>query len=880
MSIATSTVLQSEAYISTIALFALCAGEAKNEKVFLRLPAVWRKLWADLLKLRQAKIASLDKSDLKHIRNVMSEGEPRPGGGGSLIWPTIEEKNHEIAEKVSANATSRAWQTTPENLRAEWLRKSSTPPYRAILLARQQLPISEHRERILQSLDMQQVMILCAETGAGKSTQVPAFILEDQLRSGRDCRILVTQPRRISAMSLARRVSEELGEARNDVGTHRSLVGYAIRLESKTTPSTRITYATTGVLLRMLEDSQQLDEISHLVLDEVHERTLDLDLAFVAIRRLIQRRADLKIILMSATVDAAKFSTYFGDAPVLTVPGRTYAVEVRYLEDAIEETIEKFSLNETQHLEAENQDLTDDYDDSQRVKSVATGLDHYKPQTRAVIANYDEYRIDYALITNLAVVIASHELYAKYSRAILIFVPGIAEIRRLHHSFLSHRSFSDGWSFNLLHSSFSSEDLEQAFMPPPVGKRKIVIATNLAETGITIPDITAVIDTCKEKTMRFDERRQMSKLTENFTSKSSCRQRRGRAARVQEGLCFHLVTKYRFENLLAEQHVPEMLRLSLQEPALRIKIWGFGGIEETLGQALDPPTDKNVRRAVDALKDVKALTTSEQLTPLGRQLARLPLDMWLGKLAILGNAFGCLDPAVTIASIMSSKSPFVVSNRGDPRAENAKLLFQRGDSDLLLNYNAYLAWRRACKSGNTGQFCRKNFLNQQTLFQIEDQKVQLLVVLGDARILDLDDTERSLLRRARSSGRNREFFTVPERYSINDHHDNALTSLIAAAFYPKLLVQEGKGWRNISTNQQVNLAPMSVNRGNGKLPRWLSFHQDHANQGQTTYRVRYKCSAGVCHRHTLGRCGVQDVCRGNHNRRQQKSASVFALGGR
>jgi ATP-dependent RNA helicase DHX29 len=314
-------------------------------------------------------------------------------------------------------------------------------------------------------------------------------------------------------------------------------------------------------------------------------------------------------------------------------------------------------------------------------------------------------------------------------------------------------------------------------------------------------------------------------LTENFTSKSSCRQRRGRAARVQEGLCFHLVTKYRFENLLPEQHVPEILRLSLQEPALRVKVWGFGDIEEALSETLDPPTSKNVRRAVEALKDVKALTTSEALTPLGRQLARLPLDIWLGKLAILGIAFACLDAAITIASMLSSKSPFVVSNKGDPRAESAKLVFQRGDSDLLLNYNAYLAWRRACKSGRVNEFCRKNLLDHQALSQIEDQKVQLLVALGDAGLLSLDDTKKSLLRRARSSGRKGEFFIIPERYNTNDTNDNALASLIAQAFYPKLLVREGKGWRNISTNQQVNLAPTSVNKLASRPPQWLSFHQ-------------------------------------------------------
>jgi ATP-dependent RNA helicase DHX29 len=824
-SIATSTVIQSEAYVSTIALFALCAGEAKDEKVFLRLPSVWRKLWGDLLEQRQAETALSDKSHLKEIRNMISERGSRWEGDKSLFWPKIDQNNQKDGENISSTPRPKALQTTPEQLRVLWLHKSSTPRYQAMLPARQQLPISEHRERIIQSLVTKQITILCAETGAGKSTQIPAFILENELSSGRNCRILVTQPRRISAMSLARRVSEELGEARTDIGTYRSLVGYAIRLESKTTTSTRITYATTGILLRMLEDSPELDEISHLVLDEVHERTLDLDLVFLAIRRLIQRRTDLKVILMSATADAAKFSMYFAGAPVLTVPGRTYPVEVRYLEDAIEHTVDQYGVSETQSLEMEAQDVDDDVDDSQRVKSVTTGLDQYKPKTRAVIASYDEYRIDYALISNLAAFIASHEIYVKYSGAILIFMPGIAEIRRLHHTFLSHQSFSQGWSFNLLHSSFSSEDLEMAFLPPPFGTRKIVIATNIAETGITIPDITAVIDTCKEKTMRFDERRQMSKLTENFTSKSSCRQRRGRAARVREGLCFHLVTRYRFENLLPEQHVPEILRLSLQEPALRVKVWGFGDIEETLAQVLDPPTSKNIRRAVDALKDVKALTTSQSLTTLGRQLARLPLDIWLGKLAILGIAFACLDAAITLASMMSSKSPFVVSNSADSRAESAKLMFQRGDSDLLLKYNAYLTWRRMCLSGNASEFCKRNFLDHQSLSQIEDEKVQLLVALGDAGLLSLDDTEKSLLRTARSSGRNRKFFIIPERYNINDTNDNALASLIAQAFYPKLLVRDGKGWRNISTNQQVNLAPTSINKLAARPPKWLSFHQ-------------------------------------------------------
>jgi ATP-dependent RNA helicase DHX29 len=284
-----------------------------------------------------------------------------------------------------------------------------------------------------------------------------------------------------------------------------------------------------------------------------------------------------------------------------------------------------------------------------------------------------------------------------------------------------------------------------------------------------------------------------------------------------------------------------MLRLSLREPALKVKSWGFGSIEEALGQALDPPTIKNIRRAVVALKDVKALTNSESLTPLGRQLARLPLDIWLGKLTILGIAFACLDAAVTMASIMSSRSPFVAAKGADSRAESAKLVFQRGQSDLLLSYNAYLAWRRTCKSGNATEFCRRNFLDHQALSQIEDQRVQLLVALGDAGLVTFDDAERSLLRRARSSNRRREFFIIPDRYNINDTSDNALTSLIAQAFYPKLLMREGKGWRNISTNQQVHIAPTSINQLTPRPPPWLSFH--HTVQTKSKLPTAFDTSA-------------------------------------
>ena len=824
-SISTPTATQSEAYISTVTLFALFANDTKEEKPSIRLSSAWRDLWKDLSQQRQRDIASSDKSVVKMLRKLIAEevAQHRNKTTSPSFAAAIETRNTNDPE--SRNISLQRQQRTAEQLKAEWSHRASTKAYQIMLQARQQLPIFDQKGTIVQILTTQQLTILCADTGAGKSTQVPAYILEHELSLGHDCRIFVTQPRRISAMSLARRVSQELGEGKNDLGTRRSLVGYAIRLERKTSDSTRITYATTGVLLRMLESSPDLREIDYLVLDEVHERTRDLDLLFIVIRRLTARRSSLRVVLMSATVDAEKIANYFGGAQILSIPGRTYPVEVRYLEDAVEATLDLVECNDSKLLDFGVGDSYGNFDENEVMKSVAKNLEYYSPKTRALLATYDEYRIDYAMITNLTSTIASHTDYVKYSQAILIFLPGIGEIRRLHQAFLSHPSFIQGWSFFLLHSSFSTEELDRAFLPAPAGMRKIVIATNIAETGITIPDITTVIDTCKEKTMRFDERRQLSKLTENFISRSSARQRRGRAARVQNGLCFHLVTKYRHDVLMPEQHVPEMLRLSLQDPILRIKMWGLGEIDQTLSEALDPPSSRNVRRAVDALKELKALSASESLSPIGRQLARLPLDVWLGKLALTGIVLGCLDAAITIASILSAKSPFLAFNSGHAAAESAKAAFSRGESDLLLSYNAYLAWRRACHSGLVYEFCRKNFLDQQALSQIEDQKVQLLVSLADARLLKLKDAEMSSLRKARLSGSHREFFLVPERYNVSNNSDSVITSLIALAFYPKLLVREGRGWRNVSTNQQVSIASTSINKTNSKPPRWLSFYQ-------------------------------------------------------
>lgn len=345
-------------------------------------------------------------------------------------------------------------------------------------------------------------MQILLTTHSGKSTQVPSFILEHELLKGKPCKIYCTEPRRISAISLARRVSEELGERRNDVGTSRSLIGYAIRLESNVSKENRLVFATTGIVMRMLEGSSDLRDITHIVLDEVHERTIDSDFLLIVLRKLMLKRPDLKVVLMSATVDAERFSKYLDGCQVLTVPGRTFPVQTKYLEDAVELT--GYTLDNTYQAPENDEDVefAEDKDNDAAKAENVKALRGYSAKTRNTIAQMDEYRIEYELIVQLLAKVATDERLQPFSKAILVFLPGIGEIRQLNDLLVGHPVFAKDWFVYPLHSSIASEDQEAAFLVPPPGTRKIVLATNIAETGITIPDVTCVVDTCKHREMR------------------------------------------------------------------------------------------------------------------------------------------------------------------------------------------------------------------------------------------------------------------------------------------------------------------------------------------------------------------------------------------
>lgn len=672
--IATPTAREADWYIATVALFLVFAHYPKESKASMKLPPPFRGLWQELLEVKKSADDSQIKAILAGIRQTVQNYTSSLPADEVLTHNF--QKRHTVSTSQQSSKGSAGGVANNHDLVELWNMKSSTPAFQKMQISRASLPIASFRDDILATFEANQVTIICSETGSGKSTQIPSFILEHELKNGRPCKIFCTEPRRISATSLARRVSEELGESRDTIGTTRSLVGYAIRLESKISSSTRLIYATTGVVVRMLEKPQKFEDVTHLLLDEVHERSIDSDFLLIILRRLLHDRPDLKLVLMSATVDAKKFSSYLGQAPILNIPGRTFPVAVNYLEDAIEltgHTPDPGQLDEDgEDSELENVSTPNDL-------TLSSSLVHYSQQTQRIVKSYNERILDYGLIVALLEKLATDWSLQQYSKAILIFMPGLAEIKRLQDEISGNPFFaSKAWVIHALHSSIANEEQEKAFLVPPEGVRKIVIATNIAETGITIPDITAVIDTGKEKVMRFDQRRQFSKLVESYISRANAKQRRGRAGRVQNGICFHLFTRHRHDVLIQEQQTPEMLRLSLHDLVLQAKISGLGDVEQTLSEALDPPSSKNIRRAIEALKDVKALTAVESLTPLGQQLAKLPLDVFLGKLIIYGAFFKCFDAAVTIAAICSSKSPFTSANEGQRQTERAKTRFKKG----------------------------------------------------------------------------------------------------------------------------------------------------------------------------------------------------------
>lgn len=798
-------------YVATIALN--CFGRERG--VQRMLSAGFRDIWDELEARRAEQRDAFLRDEVMHVQHLLAHRAEH-------LRPSAKTGQRSKASATSHTAPKAQSRDADPTIAAMWEARVASESYQRMVPGREDLPIFQARTTILESVHASQVVVLSGETGCGKSTQLPAYLMEDALARGEPCKIYVTEPRRISAISLAERVSQEMGEAPKSVGTGDSLVGYAIRLESQVGPQARLVYATTGIVLRMLESSV-LDQVTHIIVDEVHERTIESDFLLIVLKTLMQRRPDLKIVLMSATLDAERISAYFGGCPTLAVPGRTYPVDVHFLEDVIEMcdfTLDPDSPCARQDDKRNKVDVQAlDMDEEAEVEEmgpVGPGIDGrpYQPKTLDTLARLNEHKIPYELLGLLLQQLLTDSRWAPFRQAILVFLPGMGEIRECLKLLSEQVLFQKKCIVHVLHSSVASEEQSAAFAPPPPGRHKIVLATNIAETGITIPDITCVIDTGRHREMRYDEKRKISRLVECFVAQSNAKQRRGRAGRVQHGVCFHLFTRKRHDDYMDAHPLPEMLRLSLQELALQLKVMPLQigeSIEDALAQALDPPEAINVQRAIASLVEVEALTPQEQITPLGRHLCHMPLDVHLSKFLLIASLFQCLDTALSIAAVLNTKSPFLTSMGRE--AGRGRLAFQTHDNDFLALASMFRAWRHAVQRQQGQVFCAANALNADVLYQVEELRQQYFAYLVDTGFVTVDQSVRNDLARRRVRQGRPKLLEIPAHLNIYGLEASVVTLALVAAMYPKLLiVDEGtQQMRTLTNNQPAVVHPSSVN---------------------------------------------------------------------
>lgn len=637
----------------------------------------------------------------------------------------------------------------------EWLARQETASYKKMLAQRQRLPAWQVREDVVQTVTDNQITIISGETGSGKSTQSVQFVLDDlyQQGYGNCANIIVTQPRRISALGLADRVSDERC---SQVGQE---VGYSIRGENKTSGKTKITFVTTGVLLRRLQTSggriddvvASLADVSHVVIDEVHERSLDTDFLLSILRDVLLKRKDLKLILMSATLDSATFADYFKadglSVGLVEIAGRTYPVEDFYLDDIIR--ITNFNLGRDDFTDSRSADQKGEYQDPVARTIQRLGM-----------------RINYNLLVDTTKALDEELSDTQKSGGILIFLPGVAEINQI----CNLLRFANSLHVLPLHASLETKEQRKVFAAPPPGKRKVVVATNVAETSITIDDIVAVIDSGRVKETSYDTQNNMRRLEETWASLAACKQRRGRAGRVQAGKCFKLYTR-NLEQQMAERPDPEIRRVPLEQLCLSVRAMGTRDVAGFLARAPTPPEATAVEGAITMLRRMGALD-GDELTALGQQLAMIPADLRCGKLMVFGAIFGCLDDCVTIASILSSKSPFVSPQEKRDQAKEAKMRFARGDGDLLTDLRAFQQWddmmQDRLPQKQIRSFCEENFLSYQTMSDISSTRTQYYSALAEIGIVSSDEVSA-----ARHQGRGSPSMAL-------------LRALTASAFSPQI----------------------------------------------------------------------------------------------
>lgn len=670
--------------------------------------------------------------------------------------------------------------------------------------SREALPVYTRSADILKQIEENEITIVMAATGSGKTTQIPQLILDNwvEKKKGGSCNIFCTQPRRIAAMSVAHRIANERGETLGRGGS----VGYQVRFEHKLPDENgSITFCTIGVFLRKMQTAllrggdRVLDNVTHVIVDEVHERDVDTDLLLVVLKRLLADRKakgnPLKVVLMSATIDPTLFQKYFPDesgmpAKVVEVPGRSFPVEKHFLDEFVQDLVATKETNWVFRDDKVQKYLNRELGSNAASVLSAAGVGSSRATASSRPDTDEDVEIPYPLV---ALTIA-HVLRKSDSGHVLVFLPGWEEIQSVH-KIITDRNLALGtklsdssrYAVHIMHSTIPLAEQQQIFEPPPAGIRRIILSTNIAETSVTIPDVVYVVDTAKIKENRFDPERHISSLVSAWVGTSNLNQRAGRAGRHRPGEYFGILSRDRSERLHTHQTV-EIKRVDLSNVVMHVKALNFPGMEaeEVLASCIEPPAPERVAAAIQSLTMAGALDHKKGLTSLGRVLLQLPVEVQVGRLVLLGSLFRCLEQALTLAAILTNRDPFLCPPAMKKEAQAAKDSWADDEfrSDALAVLKAYNAWwefeRKSDYSGGS-RFCNNNFLSKATLLTISKIKSHLLQSLYDAGVIDISA--------GGISGTSSRIPGIPPQLNVNGDSLPLLAALIATAAQPKFAIR-------------------------------------------------------------------------------------------
>uniref|UniRef100_A0A671MVV1 RNA helicase n=1 Tax=Sinocyclocheilus anshuiensis TaxID=1608454 RepID=A0A671MVV1_9TELE len=547
------------------------------------------------------------------------------------------------------------WRTVRVMERRESELSQAEKQMQSLQEVRRSLPIFPYREDLLAAIRDHQILVIEGETGSGKTTQIPQYLLEDGYTNG-GMKIGCTQPRRVAAMSVAARVAQEMSVK---LGNE---VGYSIRFEDCTSERTILKYMTDGMLLREFLTEPDLASYSVIIIDEAHERTLHTDILFGLIKDIARFRPDLKVLVASATLDTERFSCFFDEAPVFRIPGRRFPVDIYY--------------------------------------------------TKAPEADYLE-----------ACVVSVLQIHVTQPAGdVLVFLTGQEEIEACC-ELLQERCRRLGSKISELivlpiYANLPSDMQAKIFNPTPPGARKVVVATNIAETSLTIDGIIYVIDPgfCKQKS--YNARTGMESLIVTPCSRASANQRAGRAGRVAAGKCFRLYTAWAFKHEMEETSIPEIQRTNLGNVVLLLKSLGINDLIHF--DFMDPPPHETLVLALEQLYALGALNHLGELTKLGRRMAELPVDPMLSKMILASEHYKCSEEILTIAAMLSvNNSIFYRPKDKVVHADNARMNFVVPGGDHMVLLNVYT------QSGYSTQWCFENFIQFRSMKRARDVRDQL-----------------------------------------------------------------------------------------------------------------------------------------------------------